>query len=46
MVDRPDTLIASGLLEEEADEVAEAFGQFGEQRRVSSHGWSALLLTG
>ena len=46
MVDRPDTLIASGLLEEEADEVAEAFGQFGEQRRVSYHGWSALLLTG
>ena len=46
MVDRPETLIASGLLEEEADEVAEAFGQFRERRSVSAHGWSAMLFSG
>jgi ribosomal protein L11 methyltransferase len=46
MVDRPDTLIASGLLEEEVDEVAEAFGQFRERRSVSAHGWSAMLFSG
>jgi ribosomal protein L11 methyltransferase len=46
LVERPDTLIASGLLQEEADEVAEAFEPLRERRRVTSHGWSALLLSG
>src|SRR5436190_17192563 len=40
----PPTLIVSGLLDHEADEVAAAFAPLGEQRRVSSLGWSALLL--
>ena len=38
-------MIASGLLEGEEDEVAEAFGQMREQRRLRLQGWSALLLT-
>jgi len=42
--DRPRTLIASGLLENEAEEVAAAFAPLAERRRLSSHGWSALLL--
>lgn len=46
LVDRPDTLIASGLLEEEADEVASAFEPLSELRRVTLQGWSALLLSG
>jgi ribosomal protein L11 methyltransferase len=40
----PDALILSGLLEEEADEVVAAFGPLGQHRRVSSQGWSAVLL--
>jgi ribosomal protein L11 methyltransferase len=40
----PRAVILSGLLEEEADEVAAAFGPLKEHRRLSSHGWSALLL--
>lgn len=43
----PETLIASGLLREEADEIAGAFAErFGlvEARRVSAGDWSALLL--
>jgi ribosomal protein L11 methyltransferase len=40
----PPTLIVSGLLDHEADEVAAAFAPLSEQRRLSSHGWSALLL--
>ncbi len=43
---RPRALIASGLLEEEADEVAAAFAPLVEARRLSDRGWSALLLTG
>jgi len=41
---RPRALIASGLLEHEADEVAAAFAPLGERRRLSSQGWTALLL--
>lgn len=42
--ERPGALIASGLLDEEADEVAEAFAPLRERRRLAGHGWSALLL--
>ena len=44
MQERPGTLIVSGLLEHEADEVAGAFGPLRERRRLSSKGWSAVLL--
>src|SRR4051794_34842253 len=42
--DPPPTLILSGLLDHEADEVAAAFAPLTERRRLSSLGWSALLL--
>ena len=38
-----EALILSGLLEREADEVAEAFGR-REERRLAEGGWAALLL--
>ncbi|MEA2423846.1 MAG: ribosomal protein methyltransferase [Thermoleophilaceae bacterium] len=41
---RPATLIVSGLLDHEADEVAAAFAPLREERRLSRLGWSALLL--
>ena len=41
---RPRALIASGLLPEEADEVALAFAPLRESRRLIDCGWSALLL--
>jgi ribosomal protein L11 methylase PrmA len=41
----PHTLILSGLLDHEADEVAAAFAPLQERRRLSVKGWSALLLT-
>lgn len=41
----PKALIVSGLLGEEADEVAAAFAPLTERRRLSSRGWSALLLS-
>ncbi len=41
----PRTLILSGLLDSEADEVAAAFAPLREQRRLSDQGWSALLLS-
>jgi ribosomal protein L11 methyltransferase len=44
--ERPDTLIVSGMLNEEADEVARAFVPLREQRRLSLQGWCALLLGG
>jgi ribosomal protein L11 methyltransferase len=44
MDERPEALILSGLLGDEADEVAAAFAPLGERRRLSSQGWSALLL--
>jgi ribosomal protein L11 methyltransferase len=40
----PRTLILSGLLDHEADEVAAAFAPLRERRRLSDKGWSALLL--
>jgi ribosomal protein L11 methyltransferase len=42
---RPDLLIASGLLDGEEDEVAEAFAPLRERRRLTEAGWSALLLS-
>jgi ribosomal protein L11 methyltransferase len=42
----PDILILSGLLDDEAEDVAAAFAPFQESRRLSSEGWSALLLSG
>jgi ribosomal protein L11 methyltransferase len=40
----PEMLILSGLLDEEADEVAAAFAPLEERRRLSDKGWTALLL--
>ncbi|MEX2413627.1 MAG: 50S ribosomal protein L11 methyltransferase [Thermoleophilaceae bacterium] len=45
MTHRPNALIASGLLDHEADEIAAAFHPLTEQRRISKSGWSALLLS-
>jgi ribosomal protein L11 methyltransferase len=45
MEKRPKTLVVSGLLDEEADEVAAAFAPLEERRRLTSGGWSALLLS-
>ena len=42
--ERPGALILSGLLVEEADEVAAAFAPSVERRRLEERGWSALLL--
>ena len=44
--EQPEALIVSGLLEDEADEVAAAFAPLRERRRLRSQGWSACLLTG
>ena len=44
METHPRTLIASGLLDEEADEVAAAFAPLREGVRLSEGGWTALLL--
>lgn len=43
----PQTLILSGLLDHEGDEVAAAFAVHGltEQRRLSDAGWTAILLS-
>jgi ribosomal protein L11 methyltransferase len=41
---RPPVLIASGLLDHEADEVVAAFAPLRERRRLSMKGWTALLL--
>jgi ribosomal protein L11 methyltransferase len=43
--EQPETLIVSGLLEGEEEEVAAAFGHLRERRRRRLQGWSALLLT-
>lgn len=40
----PRALIISGVLEEEADEVAASFAPLVETRRLTAQGWSALLL--
>jgi ribosomal protein L11 methyltransferase len=42
----PERLIVSGLLDEEADEVAGAFAPLRECARRSAQGWSAVLLGG
>jgi ribosomal protein L11 methyltransferase len=44
MQPRPSALIVSGLLDEEADEVAAGFAPLVERRRLSAAGWSAVLL--
>lgn len=44
MAERPRTLIVSGLLDHEADEVAAAFAPLVERERRSAEGWTALLL--
>src|SRR4051812_47960327 len=38
------TMVLSGLLDHEADEVAAAFSPLGERRRLSVKGWSAVLM--
>jgi ribosomal protein L11 methyltransferase len=43
--EQPETLIVSGLLEGEEEEVAAAFASLRERRRARLQGWSALLLT-
>jgi ribosomal protein L11 methyltransferase len=43
--EQPETLIVSGLLEGEEDEVAAAFASLRERRRLRLQEWSALLLT-
>jgi ribosomal protein L11 methyltransferase len=45
MPEQPETLIVSGLLEGEEDEVAAAFAPLLERRRLRLQEWSALLLT-
>jgi ribosomal protein L11 methyltransferase len=40
----PRALVASGLLDHEADEVAAAFAGLRETRRLSDRGWTAVLL--
>jgi ribosomal protein L11 methyltransferase len=45
MEEKPRALILSGLLDQEADEVARAFESLTERRRLSAQGWSALLLS-
>jgi ribosomal protein L11 methyltransferase len=44
MAEPPSALIVSGLLPEEANEVAAAFAPLHERRRLALGGWSALLL--
>ena len=44
MGEPPRALVASGLLDHEADEVAAAFEGLRETRRLSDRGWTALLL--
>lgn len=46
LTESPETLIVSGLLDEEADEVAAAFAPLRERARRSAQGWSAVLLAG
>jgi len=41
---RPRALVLSGLLDQEADEVAAAFAPLTERSRLSLKGWTALLL--
>jgi ribosomal protein L11 methyltransferase len=43
-IESPETMIVSGLLEGEEDQVAAAFEKMREHRRLRLQGWSALLL--
>lgn len=43
--EQPEQLVVSGLLAGEEDEVAAAFAELRERRRLRLQGWSALLLT-
>jgi ribosomal protein L11 methyltransferase len=43
--ERPETMVVSGLLDGEEDQVAAAFTPLRERRRLRLQGWSALLLT-
>jgi ribosomal protein L11 methyltransferase len=43
--EQPETLIVSGLLEGEEEEMAAAFASLSERRRLRLQEWSALLLT-
>jgi ribosomal protein L11 methyltransferase len=46
LADPPRAASVSGLLEREADEAAAAFGpSLRERRRLTDHGWTALLLS-
>jgi ribosomal protein L11 methyltransferase len=45
MPEPPPVLLVSGLLDNEADEVAGAFAPLAERRRGSAQGWSALMLS-
>ncbi len=45
MPEQPETLIVSGLLDGEENEVAAAFAPLRERRRLRLQDWSALLLT-
>jgi ribosomal protein L11 methyltransferase len=42
-LERPDALIVSGVLDDEADEVAAAFAPLRQTHRFSDKGWAALL---
>ena len=44
LMEPPQALILSGLLDEEAGEAAAVFAPLRESRRLSDKGWSALLL--
>jgi ribosomal protein L11 methyltransferase len=43
--ERPETLIVSGLVDDEADEVTAAFAPLRERERRALEGWSAVLLS-
>lgn len=45
IAERPETLIVSGLLDGEENQLATAFAPLRERRRRRLQGWSALLLT-
>ena len=44
VVESPETMVVSGLLEGEEDKAAAAFAPMREHRRLRLQGWSALLL--
>jgi ribosomal protein L11 methyltransferase len=46
MKEQPRSLVLSGLLEHEVDEVVAAFAPLRERRRLTMKGWAALLLGG